>query len=59
MRNIDATTITWAFLQRPEACADPRLKHIHGSLVTHLHNLCARPSRPKPMQGHSLSKWVP
>jgi hydroxyquinol 1,2-dioxygenase len=38
MRNIDATTITPAFLQRLEACADPRLKQILGSLVTHLHD---------------------
>ena len=38
MRNIDANTITPAFLQRPEACADPRLKQVLGSLATHLHD---------------------
>lgn len=38
MRNIDATTITPAFLQRLEGCADPRLKQILSALVTHLHD---------------------
>jgi hydroxyquinol 1,2-dioxygenase len=38
MRNIDATTITPAFLQRLNDCSDPRLKQILGSLVTHLHD---------------------
>jgi hydroxyquinol 1,2-dioxygenase len=37
MRNIDGTTITPAFLQRLNDCADPRLKEILSSLVTHLH----------------------
>jgi hydroxyquinol 1,2-dioxygenase len=38
MRNIDATTITPAFLQRLEGCTNPRLKQILSSLVTHLHD---------------------
>ena len=38
MRNIDATTITPAFLQRLNDCADPRLKQMLGALVTHLHD---------------------
>jgi hydroxyquinol 1,2-dioxygenase len=38
MRNIDATTITPAFLQRLKDCTDPRLKEVLGSLVTHLHD---------------------
>jgi hydroxyquinol 1,2-dioxygenase len=38
MRNIDATTITPAFLQRLNDCADPRLKQVLTSLVTHLHD---------------------
>ena len=38
MRNIDATTLTPAFLQRLQGCADPRLKEILGALVTHLHD---------------------
>jgi hydroxyquinol 1,2-dioxygenase len=38
MRNIDATTITPAFLQRLQNCTDPRLKEILSSLVTHLHD---------------------
>ena len=38
MRNIDATTITPAFLQRLNDCADPRLKQVLSALVTHLHD---------------------
>ena len=38
MRNIDATTITSAFLQRLNDCADPRLKQVLTSLVAHLHD---------------------
>jgi hydroxyquinol 1,2-dioxygenase len=38
VRNIDATTITSAFLQRLNDCADPRLKQVLTSLVTHLHD---------------------
>ena len=38
MRNIDATTITSAFLQRLGDCADPRLKQVLSALVTHLHD---------------------
>jgi hydroxyquinol 1,2-dioxygenase len=38
MRNIDATTITPAFQARLAQCADPRLKEILSSLVTHLHD---------------------
>ena len=38
MRNIDATTITPAFLQRLNDCVDPRLKQVLSALVTHLHD---------------------
>lgn len=38
MRNIDAKTITPAFLQRLAGCDDPRLKQVLGALVTHLHD---------------------
>lgn len=38
MRNIDAQTITPAFLQRIAGCGDPRLKQVLGALVTHLHD---------------------
>lgn len=38
MRNIDQNTITPAFLARLENCADPRLKQVVTSLVTHLHS---------------------
>jgi hydroxyquinol 1,2-dioxygenase len=38
MRNIDATTITPAFLRRLDDCADPRLKQVLTSLVSHLHD---------------------
>jgi hydroxyquinol 1,2-dioxygenase len=38
MRNIDATTITPAFLQRLNDCADPRLKQVLSALVAHLHD---------------------
>ncbi len=38
MRNIDARTITPAFLQRLEGCGSPRLRHVIGALVTHLHD---------------------
>ena len=38
MRNIDATTITPAVLERLETCKSPRLKRVLSSLVTHLHD---------------------
>jgi hydroxyquinol 1,2-dioxygenase len=38
MRNINAQTITPAFLQRIAGCDDPRLKQVLGALVTHLHD---------------------
>ena len=38
MRNIDATTITPAFLARLDRCTDPRLKEILSSLTSHLHD---------------------
>lgn len=38
MRNIDATTLTPAFLERIANCPDPRLKQVLGALVTHLHD---------------------
>ena len=38
MRNIDEHTITRAFVQRLEACDNPRLKEVLTSLVTHLHD---------------------
>jgi hydroxyquinol 1,2-dioxygenase len=38
MRNIDATTITPVFLRRLDDCADPRLKQVLTSLVSHLHD---------------------
>jgi hydroxyquinol 1,2-dioxygenase len=38
MRNIDATTITPAFLQRLNDCTVPRLKQVLSALVTHLHD---------------------
>ena len=38
MRNIDATTITAAVLQRLAATPDARLKEIMAALVTHLHD---------------------
>lgn len=38
MRNIDASTITPAFLARLDQCTDPRLKEILSSLATHLHD---------------------
>jgi hypothetical protein len=36
MSNFDANTITQAFRQRPEACADPQQKQAIGSQATHL-----------------------
>ena len=38
MRNIDAATITPAFMARLAECDNPRLKEILGALVTHLHD---------------------
>lgn len=38
MRNIDQHNITQAVLARFEACDNPRLKTVLGSLVTHLHD---------------------
>jgi hydroxyquinol 1,2-dioxygenase len=38
MRNIDARSITPAFLARLEGCTDPRLRQILGALATHLHD---------------------
>lgn len=38
MRNIDAATITPAFLQRLEGCGNARLQAVLGALVTHLHD---------------------
>jgi len=38
MRNIDASTITPAFLERIANCPDPRLKQVLGALVAHLHD---------------------
>jgi hydroxyquinol 1,2-dioxygenase len=38
MRNIDATTITPAFMARLAECENPRFKEIITSLVTHLHD---------------------
>jgi len=38
MRNIDEHTITAAFVQRLDACTDPRLKQVLTALVTHLHD---------------------
>lgn len=38
MRDIDETTITAAVQARLEACNDPRLRQVLGSLVRHLHD---------------------
>ena len=38
MRNIDATTITPAFMARLSECGNPRFKEIITSLVTHVHD---------------------
>jgi len=38
MRNIDEHTITRAFVQRLDACDNPRLKEVLTSLVSHLHD---------------------
>jgi hydroxyquinol 1,2-dioxygenase len=38
MRNIDASTITEAVIRRLDTCDNPRLKHVLGALVTHLHD---------------------
>jgi hydroxyquinol 1,2-dioxygenase len=38
MRNIDASTITPAVINRLSDCPNPRLKRVLGALVTHLHD---------------------